>query len=426
MLLLQSLIRFHWAAGARVALRANALTLGIVVFAFGYAPDALDTLRRFVFRVVTMTGHNDGGPRMLLAAIAAALAVTAVPRVSLGGAGWMRSLPVDRRASWRAAVVAASAAQIAVVAFTIIGAAASAVAFHAPISLAKVATVPLIMVGVAMVVVPARNPLGRIIAAIAVLSAISGTWTFGTASLALLTVADVVADGLPVRKRRWRARRPTNMSGGSSGMWIWIRLTWRAIGMRRMIDSMLVPTVATAYAYFITRNNPEFARHTNTTVITVCGGVAVATFAAGMANAVFVGRQPWAWSRSLAWSSTARVTTDALAIGLPIFLIPIALLPLGIVSALVVAASIPLAAAAGAAALRGVGARQTGAAGETFVLALVASVVVGIWPMLAVVALGFTPLIIRWGATRERAWHVARWTELHHNAAGDPTWLTAP
>ena len=87
---------------------------------------------------------------------------------------------------------------------------------------------------------------------------------------------------------------------------------------------------------------------------------------------------------------------------------------------------IPLTAALGAAALRGTAKRQTGAAGESLVLALVAGVSVGLWPALSLVALALAPLVIRWASSRERAWSVTRWAELHHHAAGDPTWLTRP
>jgi hypothetical protein len=424
---LAAVIRFHWAAGARVALRANALTLGVVVFAFGYAPEALSVLRHFILRVVAVPRGPNQGPRMTLAAIAVALALAAVPRVSLGGAGWMRSLPVDRRTHWRAAVVAVTAAQIAIALFIVIAAAMTRVVYHAPVSFAKLATVPIMMVGVAATVVPGRNPLGRVVAAAACAAAIAGTWALGGAAVVLLILADAVVGGVPMSHRQRRSpHSTTTLAKGSSGMAIWMRATWRAIGVRRLVGSALVPAIPTAFAYFITRNNPELSPETAATVIRVCGGVAVALFLAGEAGALLEVRQPWAWARSLPWSSTNRVMADAIALGLPLLAVPIALIPLAPRQALVVATTIPIAAAFGAAALRGTGKRQTGAAGESLVLALVVCVSVGLWPWVCVVALALAPLVIRWAAARDRAWRVTRWTELHHSAAGDPTWLSTP
>ena len=42
---IRMLIRFHMAAGGRVALRANAVVAAVFVFVFGSAPDGLATLR---------------------------------------------------------------------------------------------------------------------------------------------------------------------------------------------------------------------------------------------------------------------------------------------------------------------------------------------------------------------------------------------
>ena len=56
-----ALTRFHWAAGARVALRANAMVLGTVIFVFGSAPEALTTLRNFLLGIVGVGSRP--GPR---------------------------------------------------------------------------------------------------------------------------------------------------------------------------------------------------------------------------------------------------------------------------------------------------------------------------------------------------------------------------
>jgi len=142
-----ALLRFHWAAGARVALRANAVVLGVIVFVFGSAPDGLATLRGFVLGVVAR--EHGGASRGVLAAIAFAFAGTAVPRVLLGASGWMRSLPVDARASWRAAVAALCVAQLAVATFIPISVSLAVFVYHADLSPAKIVALPVMIVAVA-------------------------------------------------------------------------------------------------------------------------------------------------------------------------------------------------------------------------------------------------------------------------------------
>jgi hypothetical protein len=240
----------------------------------------------------------------------------------------------------------------------------------------------------------------------------------------LLALADIVTNGIPTsRQQRRRSRSPRSL-GGASATAIWMRASWRAVGVRGVVGSALVPIVPTAFAYFITRNNPDFSPETSALVTRICGGIALAIFVAGLANALLEARQPWLWARSLPWSSTDRVVADVFAIGLPLFAVPIALAPLSTRQALIVATLIPLVASLGAAALRGTGKRQTGAAGESLVLTLLAGVAVGLWPALSLVALASTPLVIRWASVRERRLRITQWSELHHSAAGDPTWLT--
>jgi hypothetical protein len=150
-----ALLRFHWAAGARVALRANAVVLGVIVFVFGSAPDGLATLRGFVLGVVAR--EHGGASRGVLAAIAFAFAGTAVPRVLLGASGWMRSLPVDARASWRAAVAALCVAQLAVATFIPISVSLAVVVYHADLSPAKIVALPVMIVAVAATALPSRR-----------------------------------------------------------------------------------------------------------------------------------------------------------------------------------------------------------------------------------------------------------------------------
>src|SRR5262245_38303724 len=107
-----ALIRFHRAAGARVALRANGIVGAIVVFLFGVsapAPDPLATLRATLLGVVA--ADRPWTARGMLAAFCIALAAVAAPRVTLGTTGWVRSLGASAAEHRRAAVVALFIAQ---------------------------------------------------------------------------------------------------------------------------------------------------------------------------------------------------------------------------------------------------------------------------------------------------------------------------
>src|SRR4051812_44244800 len=142
-----ALVRFHWAAGARIALRANAIVLGLVVFVFGSAPDGLATLRAFMLGVVS-PGRGIGS-RAVLAVIALAFAGRVVPRIFLGTPGWMRSLPIDARRSWGASVGPACISQLAVPPFIPICALAAVLVYRAPLSPAKIIALPILIAAVA-------------------------------------------------------------------------------------------------------------------------------------------------------------------------------------------------------------------------------------------------------------------------------------
>jgi hypothetical protein len=89
-----------------------------------------------------------------------------------------------------------------------------------------------------------------------------------------------------------------------------------------------------------------------------------------------------------------------------------------------VASLVPLGAATGAMALRSGAHRQTGAAGEATLVMLAAGAAIVASPWLAVAAVVATPLTLRMAERREREQVATQWSELHHDASGDPAWLT--
>jgi hypothetical protein len=437
-LAIRALAHFHWDAGARVALRANAIIIAIVVFTLGSAPDGLATLRRFLLGIVGQ--RHPVGSRALLAAVCLVLAATGVPRTTLGLGGWVRSLPIRARDVRRATVLALCVAQLAILIFVPLAAIFSVIAYHATPSATKLLTVPVMMLAASMIVLPVRQPAARVFAAVALIGSVQAGWIGAAIALVAIWASDRVAgEVVPPRSRRrlWRATTPRHLmrgadSGGAApmrwGSWValvsWIRLSWRALGLRHLLDSMLVPVVFVGFAHLMVRNNPDFAPITVERIVRVCGVLALAFSTGTLANGLLRARQPWSWARSLPWSAAQRVMADACVLGAPLLVVPLALVPLAGVAAATVAALIPASALLGASALRVGAPRQTGAAGETVVMFGVIAVPVILWPVLTLAALAIVPAILALAARRERAARASRWTELQHAATGDPAWLS--
>ena len=415
------MMKFHWAAGARVALRANAMVLATVVFVFGSAPDGLATLRNFLLGVVT--ADRLPGSRLLLAAIAGAFAMTAVPRVTLGATGWMRALPVDARSSWRAAVAALCMSQMAVTFFIPACVLAVAFVYRVAPSLSRVISLPLMMILVSAAVLPTRRIYTRLLAAVGLALVIVGTWPAMLGAAAFLAAADFTSPEIArVRRRTVHSARRT--VGRGSALGIWIRSSWRAMTIEAIAGTLVLPIILASYAFFITRNNPEMPAHTKAAVVRVCGVLSVSAFAALLSNLLLRSRQPWPWMRSLPWSSTRRVVTDACVVGVPLLVVPLGLAVVSPLSALAVGSLVPLGAVAGAASIRSGAKRQTGAAGEVALIALSVGGLIAVNPLFAVLALVAVPIVVRLGAHRDRNTVASRWTELHHDASGDPGWLS--
>jgi hypothetical protein len=422
----RALIRFHWNAGARVSLRANAVVGAAVVFLFGSAapaPNALETLRATILGLVS-AGHA-WTSRLELAAVCAALVAVAIPRVTLGVNGWMRSLAATGEMNRRAATVALAAAQAFAIVVAIGACVATPFVYHAPLSLSKILTLPLIVVSVAMVLLPVDHAVGRAIAAVALVLAIPGTWLFGALSVVALGLADRTAGAIVPLRRRGRSlakRHDARIFRERPTLVHWISISWSALPTSSVIGAALLPAVFVLFGYLIVRHNPHLPAPSVFRAIRISGSLAAATFAATLAQLMLRVRPTWAWARSLPWSSTNRVSADAVALGLPLCLIPIVLAPLAPMHALAVAATLPTIAAAGASALRGGAGRHTGAAGETFVIALGVGLAIAISAFAAIAMLCLVPMLVRLGAKRERRSRVTRWLELQHDAVGDPAW----
>ena len=204
----------------------------------------------------------------------------------------------------------------------------------------------------------------------------------------------------------------------------WIRLTARAVPASALGASLILPALFIAFGYLIVVHNPDLERATAMRTVRVTGMLALASFAAALADTIVRTRPTWGWARSLPWSARQRVTGDTLLFGAALCTLGLCLLPLDARSA---AAVLPIAAplaVGAAAAIRNGAHRQTSAAGEVGLLAVIVGAPVALWPWTAVLGLLVTPMLFARAVRRDQRLAATRWEELHHDAVGDPAWMT--
>ena len=152
-----ALILFHVGGGARVASRNAIATIGAIIIVLGSAPDPWLWLR---FLALGVAGAGFGsGPLIGLAAIAAALARDAVPRLTLGLGGWTRSLPATGEQHRRAVVYGLPIIQLPLVVSALLAALLTVLAYHIPLAWPKLAGMPVALLAAGAAAVPARRGL---------------------------------------------------------------------------------------------------------------------------------------------------------------------------------------------------------------------------------------------------------------------------
>lgn len=405
-----AILRFHLAAGTRLALR---VLLPAVAAAVGglmlLGPDFLDSLARTLF-------GSSVAPASILLVPAACLGIAGMagPRICRGVAGgWLAHLPATGAAHRRAATVAVAVAQAPVVLALALLSAAAAPSLWA--SLADLAGLVLTALAAAALAVPTTRPWTvRPLALAAVLLPLWAGWT-ALAGAALLAVMDRFAGPLgklaAVRPpaSRWKAvPLPLRIAARA--------LRWRLLGAYGLAALVLI----VAYAFLV---NNELAPVHRQLAVRLGGAVAAVLHLAQLAEAVAVLRPAWPWARSLPWSARHRVGTDAAlltGLAMPV-LLGVAFLPgASVPSLLAVAALLPLAGFRAAGAVRRAPESSSGASGEILSEGLFAAGLVALVPWLSLLALAAAPLALRSAAERERRQKVSRWLPLHHLAAGDP------
>jgi hypothetical protein len=372
------------AAGGRVALRANAVVAGTFVFIFGSRPDGVPIVRILVLG--TVSSARDWSVLAIFAGVCLAFATVALPRVTLGLGGWMRSLPASSAEHRWAAIVALSASQFFCITFALFAVATTVGVYHAPLSPAKLIALPLIVTSVS--------------------------------ALVLLTAGTKRRRVEPSRVSEWQFLRDTRYA-----FVYWVRFSWAAIPRAAVFSAVMLPAVFIAFAYVVLLHNPDLPPSTAHRTVRITGSLAGGALAASLSNALLRSRPTWAWSRSLPWSSVQRVVADVVAIGAPLFIALATLLPLDAWDALAVLATVPAIAVASAGSLRAGASRQTGAAGEVAIVATICGALIAVAPLLAVIPLAVTPILLRMYAARDRRIISSRFEELQHDALGDAAWL---
>jgi hypothetical protein len=401
------LLRFHFAVGARLAMR---LLVPVITAAFGagmlLGTDFLTSLSRVLYG-----SKASGGTAVLFAAVLLGGAMEAAPRVCRGLSGWLRHLPVSGIAHRRAAGLAVALAQAPLLLALLF---LAAYASLSPIALlANALKLIVTTLAAALCATPAERRWSARPPALAaaVLAGSGGWWTLGAAAL-LLIAADLVAG--PLARSGPPAAR---LSRSSRGTLIEPRIVWRALGSS-LFGAWALGLLPLGAAYAFAAHNALAPEHVRLAA-RLGAGLAAVVALAQVAEALAVRRPAWPWSRSLPWSATRRAGADALILGghaLPLVLLAARISP----AALAVLGILPFLAVRAAGAMRRAPERRTGAAGEIFFEGGLLAALVALLPWAALLPLAGVPWALRAAAERERRQKVSRWLELHHLAAGDP------
>lgn len=405
--MLTPLLRFHFAVGARLAMRVLVPTVAAAVGGgMLLGNDFVTSLSHVLFGP-----GSSGGSGLMTAVIFLGVAMEAAPRVCRGLGGWMRHLPVSGVAHRRAAGLAIAAAQTPVLLGLLV---VAAFASRATADLAADA-LGLTLTGLAMAVAatPARRRwLSSPLALGAAVAVGSGGWRMMALGAGLLVAADLAAGPLA------RAGPPVaHAARHSAGGWYEFRIAWRALGWT-LPGAFLLGLLPVGAAFAFVTNNALAPEHVRLAAL-LGGGLSFVFLFAQVSESLAVRRPAWPWSRSLPWSASRRVVSDALFLGLhalPLVALAAAVHP----AALAALGLLPLAAARAAGAMRRAPERKTGAVGEVLMEGAFLAALVALVPWTALLALALTPWAVGAAAERERRQKVSRWLELHHLAAGDP------
>jgi hypothetical protein len=361
------LYRFHLITGCRLALRAWTPLIGAATIGVGLQPDPAATLAGIAGALAGPAW--DRAAWILVAILLVASAVWAAPRVTAGSRGWIRHLPASRGSRLVALWLALSASLLPPV------------------------------------------------AALLALAALQA-WISGGAAWWALPGAVLVA----VRPLR-RIEPPGARAPAAPRLPLDLRIARRALGPR-LVSAWVAGLLPLSGAWLFTHNNALPLALERRGVV-LGAGLAITTALGFLAEELAARRPVWPWARALPIGSRRRTLTDALFLGglvLPIAALAAAIDPL---AAIVAGAAIPLLALRAAAAMRRGGDERTAALAPVLAEGSAVAAALTLFPIAAFLALAAVPFALRAAAREDRSLRVSRWSERHHQAAGDPLSWTA-
>jgi hypothetical protein len=404
-------LRFHLASGVRLAQRAFAPLVGVLVVAVGVSQSPAATLRAMA--AAAAAPRPSASTLGALVAIAVAIAAWAGPRLAFSTAGWIRHLPASAVSHRRAAALAIAAAELPLVAGVVV-LAALARASGAPTDAARLPGVVLAAVAVGAAFAPSTRPA---VAFVVGLAATVAALAFGAvgllAAVALLFLGDRLGGAPATKPTPVHAPRPSRLPLAET-----VALRVAAPALPGALAFAAIPFAA---GYALVRNNPDLPAILAGRGARLAGTVAVAVLVARAVDRLALLRPPWPWARSLPWTARRRVLADATALAL--LGAPGALASgwiHGLAVFAVTAASVPFLALRGAAALRRSLDEPSPPSGAILAEGAFVAALLALAPWLALAVLALLPWALAAAVRRERDLRVSRWAAMHHLAAGDP------
>jgi hypothetical protein len=274
-------LRFHSASGTRVALRANAIVLGVLVFLVGSAPIPEETLASLVLPLVTARAAIGG--RFIFAGLCVLIAERSAARLRPGLVGWMRSLPAGDRRSRRAATIALCLTQFLPVLLVLIGMIWANVEGRA-VDAWRITGSVLLMVVSPIAAMSGRSVVARMFGIAAIVGAAFGTFSACAVSILSALLCDRFATlaGYSTRRVHQVSIAKVLERRYSPLAW-WIRHAYRAMRGRKVVEALPLPAIFVAFSYLIVRNNPDLDSETARRAAAIGGTLAIMAIAAPLA-----------------------------------------------------------------------------------------------------------------------------------------------
>jgi len=204
----------------------------------------------------------------------------------------------------------------------------------------------------------------------------------------------------------------------SAGFFYWHSL--RAVGFR-IVLAYIPPAIILAAGRLFLANN-ELGVNTAFSLSLFSLTLAQAVFIGLAANALAARRPAWPWLRSLPRSAAARISSDAMFLGLNALPLAAGLVLLGRRAWEAVFLAGPLAwfALRGAGAIREAADRPFGVLGQFLIEGTIISLSVAVLPWTSWLLVAAAPVAFLLARSAERRLKPTLWIERHHSGTGDP------